>query len=479
MRRQNHQFGAVYNAPTCDVPCRVDVRVEGDITGCASECFAVANPKTKASRTSLACVRGVNALESDSAHRGFVGHELLELEEAPERHHTIQVLVRNLNPIANSFEGFHTDQRTSNPNSFRDDCFRNLVIRFGDTLFLLPGEPPENSFSPPTPVGLKRSANTPTLFTIFTKGCSVELCPRGCDGDIANTKIDSENASWNSVRDFSLNLDVDKESVVFFYKSGRGRLLIHQRFPLVVSDVECGFDAFSARYGERNYLTFERKRPLIKSNKRRLKLELATHLCGFEGSGASSNCGNGKISRKVVLLSNVVVKGVMQANRIRLSIVSTPLSNFSAGFGVSKKEIVQNRNINRIDGEFTSDGSDHLHGLSVWNAPDKHKSDSPPPPKSGGIRIARWENYETHKGTQMISPLERGFDIARDAFDEAYFGKVIGRAIQGAIDRERERCAKMAEDFDNHDYDSLLFSPGEEPRVGASMIELAKKIREG
>ena len=73
---------------------------------------------------------------------------------------------------------------------------------------------------------------------------------------------------------------------------------------------------------------------------------------------------------------------------------------------------------------------------------------------------------------QEVSPWEDPWkaasDIARGAFDDSWFTKAIGRAIIRAVEEERERCAKIAEEWakDIPDADQDVF------------IALASSIRE-
>lgn len=369
--------GPIDCGPACgDDAGRINVRV-GFSAGCARENFLVPKTALPARSARLARVRRVDPLEGDPLHCRLVAHELLKLEEAPQTHHAVAMLVWNARSFPDSFQLLHSDKRASGIHGLLDDPLSDDVVIVGDAPLLPSRKTFQNALGVLCSFGLKRGSDAPAIFTILADSFAVELEPCACDGNISYAEIDSKDASSGGVRDFAFDYDIDVESACTGANE-RGRLRTlgcgGEDLPLVVSEVKHSTSPPSMS-GIADLVLFqdEPERIPVEIHECRTILELALELGGLEGTSGPTKRRNDEVRREPVVGLDLSVKCVMQANGIGFTVIASPLCNLGARFGVAVEEFVEDGKIRIRDDELAADSLDHVHDCIILRIFGKSK----------------------------------------------------------------------------------------------------------
>lgn len=374
----------------------VFVRIRGYAARCADKRFPVPEAWLEALPAGLGRVGRLHQDHADSFGSGLVLDELLELSERPERDHAVKVLVGNSDAIAYPLEILQCDPVASRPDGLRNDLFGKPVIFRGHAPSIQSRKPFQDALGALRALGLKTRADLPPELAIFLDGIAFELPARGECGDIANPKIDAQDAAGCGVGNFAFHDDVAIKPV-FGADQSRGLSFIRapESLVLVDCDIEGRRDPLARMCGEGDdaLLELEGECSSVESDELGAVQELPLEFCGLEVSAYAPDGGNREIGRQAVLGADVFVNDPMEFEGIGFPMLPALSGDLGAGFSVSVEEIVENGKTFGRNIEFTANRADGLHVRTITSclgkaSQNRRRGALPLPPKGGSLRAS-------------------------------------------------------------------------------------------
>ena len=245
------RFGAVYNAPACDVHRRVRVRV-AVTTDVTPEAVAGSTAQHSADGTRLGGVGGIHVLDQEPCMRGLVGQESLQLTEGPARHEAIEMRVPDARALPNAGELFQAERSALCVNRFGDDRSTQLVILVPYSSCLVPGQPAQDLLSAACSLALETGPDTHPLGLELLPGRTVVQRSARGRGRVAYPQVHAERWTGPAWRVGFLDHDVQEPAGALSDQHGGRGSVATQGVALVGTEDQRHVDP-SPDHGQRGY----------------------------------------------------------------------------------------------------------------------------------------------------------------------------------------------------------------------------------
>lgn len=188
------QFGAVYNAPACDVQRRRQVGVH-PTAGRTDEKVLFANTTETAMRAGLGCVGGIDVFDSQSLSFGLVLNERLELTKRPAGHHPVHVAVADSGSLADVLQQFHADRTAVCLDRFSYQSLTQNVILVSYSPILVSRETAKDGLRSTGAFALQTCSDTCAVFLELSSSLSIMQSPGRSGGCVTDSHVNPERES--------------------------------------------------------------------------------------------------------------------------------------------------------------------------------------------------------------------------------------------------------------------------------------------
>lgn len=307
----------------------------GDTAGCTGKRILIPRSEEAATVASLAGISGVDELDGYSRPLCLVGDEVLQLTEAPSRHHAVEVFAPGFRSFPNGLEPFHTDHSAFVSLRFGNDLLGQDMVLVFDAPVLVAGKSGKDALCTPSSFALEGGANLgPLRLENLSSGTIVE-CAVGRCGGVANAEVYPHGRTGDRFGIDILDDDVDIEPMLLFDHGSRRGPFSRKGFPLVFAE-EQGYANAAPDDGKGNRLVplpVGKDAGVVVNAGGPEFLRYGFALLGRRHcSGNPSNSTDGEVRGKSEFLPSHPIAGVME-----LDVIEDVFSNGDGKDGVARR----------------------------------------------------------------------------------------------------------------------------------------------
>ena len=233
MLSATHQFGLVYNSPTCrDHARRLKIGVS-IAAGCAAKYIAQAFAAGAAVGAGLAGIPRVDVFNPDPDPCGFIGHEVLQLAKAPTAHHAVEMAAPDARALTDMPKLFQTDGSVTVPYGFVNDALAQDVVFVPYAAGLIAGQPFQAAPGGSGAFALQRGADTVARALEFLSFSAGMQSTAAGGGSVADTKVNPHRRPFNRSPRLILDYQMNFPFAALAHQRCRSWIFAAQRFQLI------------------------------------------------------------------------------------------------------------------------------------------------------------------------------------------------------------------------------------------------------